>query len=140
MTALNEAVGPAYGLARTPENTLVTAEQARSRMERMSGVEQVLLAEDRTGAVGLLSLRILPYLSEDVAYGEITELFVVPAYRRRGVARTLIAEAERIARTRGCGVIHVNVWHDNAEAHSAYGSAGFEAVEVGFEKRLSADC
>ena len=138
MTALNDAVGPAYGLARTPENITVSAEQARRRIERMAGVERVLLAEDGGASVGLLSLRIVPYLSEDTPYAEVTELFVVPEKRRRGVARRLLAEAEGIARGRGCTSIHVNAWLDNGEAHELYRRTGYEGVEVGFEKRLPA--
>ena len=76
MTALNDAVGPAYGLARTPENITVTVARARRRIERMAAVERVLLAEDGAAAIGLLSLRVVPYLSEDAPYAEVTELFV----------------------------------------------------------------
>jgi len=138
MTALNEAVGPVFGLDRTPANITVPAEQARRRVERMAGIEQVVLAEDAGRPIGLLSLRTVPYLDEDVPYAEITELFVVAEHRGRGVARRLIGEAEALARARGCTSIHVNAWHDNAEAQSTYRSAGYEPVEVGFEKRLPA--
>ena len=137
LTALNDAVGPAYGLARTPENIIATEQLARRRIERMTGVEQVLLADDDASAVGLLSLRIVPYLSEDAPYAEITELFVVPEHRRRGVARMLIAEAEASARARGCTSIHVNAWRGNAPAHDLYRALGYDSVEIGFEKRLA---
>jgi GNAT superfamily N-acetyltransferase len=105
----------------------------------MAGIEQVLLAETDAAAAGLLSLRIVPYLSEDSPYAEVTELFVVPERRRRGVARRLMAEAEDVARGRGCTLLHVNAWRDNREAHEFYRVAGYEAVEVGFEKHLAAD-
>ncbi len=136
MTALNDAVGPASGLARIPENILVSAEQARRRIDRMADVERVLLAEVDAVPAGLLSLRIVPYLSEDSPYAEVTELFVVPERRRLGVARRLMAEADDIARGRGCTLIHVNAWRDNREAQEFYRRAGYEAVEVGFEKHL----
>jgi ribosomal protein S18 acetylase RimI-like enzyme len=136
MTALNEAVGPVFGLDRTPENVTVTEEQARRRIERMAGVDQVLLAEAAGESIGLLSLRTVPYLDEDVPYAEITELFVLAEQRDRGVARRLIDEAETVAHARGCTSIHVNAWHDNAEAQSTYRSAGYAPVEIGFEKRL----
>ena len=138
ITALNDAVGPAHGLARTPENITVTVEQARQRIERMAGVEQLLVAEDGEAVIGLLSLRIVPYLSEDAPYAEVTELFVVPERRRGGVARRLLSEAEGIARGRGCTTIHVNAWRDNFQAQDLYHVAGYEPVGIGFEKRLSA--
>jgi len=137
MTALNDTVGPAYGRARIPENIVVSAEQARGRIERMADVERVLLAVDGDVPAGLLSLRIVPYLSEDSPYAEVTELLVVAEQRRRGLARRLMAEAEDIARRRGCTLIHVNAWRDNREAQEFYRAAEYTAVEVGFEKRLT---
>jgi ribosomal protein S18 acetylase RimI-like enzyme len=66
----------------------------------------------------------------------VTELFVVPERRRLGVARRLITDAEQIARSRGCTLLHMNAWRDNREAQEFYRLAGYEAVEVGFEKYL----
>lgn len=136
MTALNRTVGPVYGVPNTPENQRVIAEQARSRMTAMVGIEQVLLAEAGRDALGLLSLRIVPYLAEDAPYAEVTELFIEAGHRRHGLARQLMAEAERIAAARGCTLMHVNVWHDNAEAQAFYRATGYEAIEGGFEKHL----
>lgn len=105
-------------------------------MAAMADVEQILLAEVDGDALGLLSLRIVPYLAENAPYAEVTELYVEAAHRRAGLGRLLMAEAERIARGRGCTLVHVNAWHDNVEARTFYRTTGYEAVEVGFAKHV----
>jgi ribosomal protein S18 acetylase RimI-like enzyme len=102
----------------------------------MAPGEQVLLAYVDDAPAGLLSLRIVPYLSQDALYAEVTELYVAPEHRRQGVARLLMAEAEFIARARGGTYVHVNTWHDNADAQAFYRAAGYESLVVGFQKPL----
>lgn len=136
MTGLSEAVGPEGDRPATPENTLVTPERASFRMRAMSVTETVLLCEADSEAVGLLSLRIQPYLAEDTPHAEVAELFVAPDHRGSRVAAVLMAGPERIARERGSGVLHVRAWHTNEEAHAFYHAVGYEPVEVCFEKQL----
>lgn len=136
MTRLNEAVGPEGGVPASPDSVLVTPEQARARLAAMAGTEQVLLAEANGEAIGLLSLRIVPYLAEDVPFAEVTELYVEPGHRRGRIGMLLMAEAEHVARQRGCGVMHVRAWHTNEGAHAFYRAVGYESVEFCFEKVL----
>jgi len=136
MTALNEAVGPEGGAPATPENVTVTPEQARARLAAMAGMEQVLLAEEGGEAIGLMSLRIVPYLAEDTPHAEVMELYVAPEHRRARLGMLLMAEAQEMARRRGAGVLHVRAWHTNEDAHAFYRAIGYEAVEFCFEKTL----
>lgn len=135
MTALNEAVGPPTGVP----NRTVSEEQMRRRLTVAAGVEQALLALVAGKPAGMLSLRVVPYLSDDVRYAEVTELVVDTAYRRRGVATALMSAAERLAAARGCRYLHVDAWHTNAEAQALYRALAYEAVEIGFEKPLPDD-
>ncbi len=132
MTGQNEAVGPPLG----EDQVIVSADQARARVESMAPGEQVLLAHVDGTPAGLLSLRIVPQLSQDAPYAEVTELYVADAHRRRGVAQLLMAEAEFMARRRGCTYVHVNAWHDNDVAQAFYHGVGYEPLVVGFEKAL----
>lgn len=132
MTALNEAVGPPPG----EDQALVSVDQARARLQAMAASGQVLLAFVDGAPAGLLSMRIVAYLSQDVPYAEVTELYVVPQHRRAGVARILMAEAEHTARGRGCTHFHVHARHANEGAQAFYRALGYEAQDVGFEKRL----
>ena len=68
--------------------------------------------------------RIRPALPEDAWY--LSSLSVDPAYRRRGLARMLLAEACTRARATRCPRVLVEVERDNAPAVSLYRSAGFE--------------
>ena len=134
MTALNETLGPSGIRTTTPEDVTVTPDQARRRIEAMSASEEVIVALVDDAPAGLLSLRIVPCLSQDVPYAEVTELMVLGAHRRHGVASLLMAQAEFLARQRGCTAVQVRTWHDNEGAQAFYRAAGFEPLEVGFVK------
>jgi ribosomal protein S18 acetylase RimI-like enzyme len=56
----------------------------------------------------------------------ISNVAVLPAARRRGVARELIAEAQRRAAQAGVRALYVHVAADNESARALYASAGFE--------------
>ncbi len=58
-----------------------------------------------------------------------------PEKRRRGVARALLAEAERQALDLGLGSVALDTWIDNKPARALYLSAGFE--EVAYTPALS---
>ncbi|MDP9238958.1 MAG: GNAT family N-acetyltransferase [Chloroflexota bacterium] len=132
MTALNKAVGGPPG----EDQVLVSADQARARLQAMAASEHVLLAFVDAAPAGLLSLRIVAYLSQDAPYAEVTELYVMPEHQRTGIGRLLMAEAEHTARGRGCTYVHVNAWHTNEGAHAFCRAVGYEPLQVGFEKRL----
>jgi len=58
----------------------------------------------------------------------VDSLATVAALRRRGVARALLAEAEREARRRGLRSLALDTWLDNRPARALYLSVGFEEV------------
>lgn len=60
----------------------------------------------------------------------VHDLAVLPAARRRGVARALLAAVEARARARGCCKITLEVLERNARARALYASAGFADVAV----------
>ena len=64
------------------------------------------------------------------------ELAVLPAYRRRGAATTLLEELKHLAKERGCVSIWVLTDEDNEAAVASYRKAGGEwdgATTVMFE-------
>lgn len=80
--------------------------------------------------------------------GEVKRMFVQPAWRRRGVARQLLAALETQARKRGYGVLRLETALGQPEAIGLYQSAGYVGVpplgeymgnpaSVCFEKRLT---
>lgn len=106
------------------------------RLQVTSGLEMVLLAEENGDPAGFAALRIVPYLGQDLPYAEVTQLYVVPAHRRRGAGLALMRRAEEIARDRGCTSVHVMTGRDNLEAQAVYRAADYEALYVTFEKFL----
>ena len=58
----------------------------------------------------------------------IDSLATARGSRRRGVARSLLGDAERQARARGLSSVALDTWVDNAAARSLYLAAGFEEV------------
>ncbi len=78
----------------------------------------------------------------------VHRLMVDPGAQGRGVARRLMAEAERVAVARGCSVVRLDAFSKNPRALSLYAGLGYrDAGEVllrkgpfrVFEKRLGAD-
>ncbi len=139
VTELNETVGAdglPPGADKLPENVIVSVEQARQRLRATAGVETALLAELDSVAVGLVAVRIVPYLGQDAPFAEVTQLHVAPGHRRRGIARALMTRAEGLARERGCTSVHLITGRDNAAAQAFYRAVGYEPPYLGFEKFL----
>ncbi|NRP20039.1 Aminoglycoside N(6')-acetyltransferase type 1 [Ensifer adhaerens] len=66
-------------------------------------------------------------------------IYVLPRYRRHGVARALITAAERWAISHGCRELASDTDIDNLESHGLHMALGFEETErvVYFRKELS---
>ena len=62
---------------------------------------------------------------------ELQDVEVAAGHRRRGVARELIAEAEREARSRGFSTLRVSVGIDNEAAQALYRACDY--VDIGLE-------
>ena len=62
--------------------------------------------------------------------GMMYHLAVAPAYRRRGLARLLVAELERRLRLKGCIKYYLLVTKDNDEAMRFYENNGWERMDL----------
>jgi ribosomal protein S18 acetylase RimI-like enzyme len=60
--------------------------------------------------------------------GRVYSLAVAAQARRQGVAAQLLAEAERLARLRGCDRLSAEIRSDNAASLGAFHKAGFKRV------------
>jgi ribosomal protein S18 acetylase RimI-like enzyme len=87
---------------------------------------QVFVAELDGEVVGAVSLWIQPRLNWTTRQAWIPDLYVDPAFRRRGAARALLDACAEEARRRGCHVLVLESGHHRAEAHQLYESYGFE--------------
>lgn len=62
-------------------------------------------------------------------------IYVVPAYRRSGVARSLMEAAFQWGRDKGCTEVDLHVLQ-NSPAKSLYEGLGFEAFQIEMRRRL----
>lgn len=104
----------------------MSPERTADQLARCSGIESALIAYNGDQAVGFVCLRLIPWLCYDVMYAELTELFVIEAFRRRGVASALVAHAERLARAAGAAEMRILTGRDNVAAQAFYQALGYE--------------
>jgi ribosomal protein S18 acetylase RimI-like enzyme len=72
--------------------------------------------------------------------GWINYLAVVPEYQKRGIARQIMDEAERLLRQVGCPKINLQVRTANAQVIEFYKTIGFQIDDVvSMGKRLETD-
>ncbi|MBD3305333.1 GNAT family N-acetyltransferase [candidate division KSB3 bacterium] len=83
----------------------------------------LLLAEYHGQPIGCVALRTL-----EVGIGEIKRLYVVPAYRGRGVARRLMQTVLARARKSGFSQVRLDTLADMDAARSLYTSLGFREI------------
>jgi GNAT superfamily N-acetyltransferase len=141
LTDLNLDVGAGgYPAPREfdPDVAVVTADQLQRRAITMRNLETVYVAELDGAVCGFVSLRLTPYLDQDAPYAEITEVYVAPEARRKGVAQALMTFAESQAARFGATSVHLVTGADNLDAQAFYKAAGYENLYVGFEKFLPA--
>ena len=116
VTSLLEELGRATVSAESRE-------ACQAIWERHLGDERAahLVAEDDEGAiVGFCSLHFRDRLNYPSPDAWVPDLIVTESARRRGVARALLAEAERLARERGCWQLTLESGYQREEAHQLY--------------------
>jgi ribosomal protein S18 acetylase RimI-like enzyme len=85
-----------------------------------------LVAVNREDVIGVVAYALFRPLERDGRQCRVTTLAVAPAHRRRGVAASLLAAVEEVARDRGCFRLEVTTRPDRAEALAFYERHGFE--------------
>jgi ribosomal protein S18 acetylase RimI-like enzyme len=85
----------------------------------------VFVAELDGEIAGAVSLWIQPRLNWTTPQAWIPDLYVDPAFRRRGAGRALLDACADEARRRGCHVLVLESGHHREEAHQLYEAYGF---------------
>jgi ribosomal protein S18 acetylase RimI-like enzyme len=89
------------------------------------------------GPAGFASLKLTHCLGEDVPYAEVSELFVAPLLRRRGVGTALLSHLEQRARAAGATGWSVIVDAENAGALGLYRKQGFGTFAIAMQQWFS---
>ncbi len=66
----------------------------------------------------------------------LDDIYVLPAYRRKGIATKLFAEVETWAREQGAVRLDLYTWDFNKEAIAMYKAMGMTPQQYVFEKKL----
>jgi ribosomal protein S18 acetylase RimI-like enzyme len=96
----------------------------------------VFVAEDDGEVAGAVSLWIQPRLNWVTPQAWIPDLYVDPAFRRRGAARALLDACVAEARARGCHVLVLESGHHRSEAHVLYEAYGFDHYARAYALKL----
>ncbi len=135
--------------AMDPRGRLIRARgmggHALKRMLRRAADNEgvVLVAEDEGDVIGFASGEVYRRIRDerfeviDYVNGEVTELYVAPAARRRRIATTLLGALDDHFRERGCGAVRIEVFVPNASARSFYASLGYEERDLAVFRILS---
>ncbi len=97
----------------------------------------IFVAEGGAGEpVGYVVLGPATSMLSPVPFGFVYDVWVAPAFRRRGVARRLLLRAEEWCRAQGHGSIRLEVSARNTAARALYASAGFVEDRLTLHKAL----
>lgn len=130
-----DAAGLAVLLNRFDE-TGVTPPQVAARMRACAQVLTTYVAEIEGRMAGFACLRLIPHLQGDAPYAELTDLYVDPPSRRRGVARALMDRIEGEALAAGAYEVVVITGVDNDPAKAAYQMQGYGNWALAMRKCL----
>jgi GNAT superfamily N-acetyltransferase len=99
----------------------------------------IVVAEENGAFAGCASLWIRPRLNWATPEAWVPDLYVRPAFRRRGVASALVAACAEEARRRGCHALKLESGHDRTDAHPLYAALGLEDFGRAYRLDLRAE-
>lgn len=139
ITVRQAMVQDAAALTRLNSRFNGSSEPAEVMAQRLADPRQVeiaLVAESAGQVIAFAGLRLVPSLFYAEPLAELTELFVEEAYRRRGVGRALIVEAEQRAIHGGARELLILTDMDNVGAQALYHALGYEDDDLALRKTL----
>ena len=107
-----------------------------SRLERFATDDaQVIVAEHDGALLGFIALVAFPRFEHGDWIVRIVALVVDAGARERGVGRTLMGEAERVARERDAAFIELTAGHHRPEARHLYESLGYDSTVTAYLRK-----
>lgn len=131
---LNEEFDPLYTVR--PEGLEIARKYVSESLESEDVI--MLVAEALGKIVGVLRIEVRSRIFyEPLMVGVITDLYVMPSYRRRGVGEALVSTAIKTLRSRGVSLISAEFPPMNKIAVEFYTNMGFKPLLYMFFKEVS---
>ena len=124
-------------LLNQSDDTTVSPEQIAHRMEACANVVTIYLGLLDGHVAGFASLRLLPELRSSEPAAELTDLYVDPQFRHRGVGCALIARVNAAASAAGAREIRLITGFTNVIAQAAYEAAGYTRDALAMRKSFA---
>ena len=77
---------------------------------------------------GQLAGSVVAYPDGEAGWGVVDDVFVLPEWRRRGIARRMVGEGIRYLREQGVEEVRLDVVQSNEPAVSLYRSMGYVTI------------
>lgn len=103
-------------------------QRVREMLER-SDLETVVVAEAEGALAGFACVQMKHSFCYRLPAAEITEVYVRPEFRRRGLARGMIAFAEAHCQKAGVRKVELLTGQDNQVAQALYRGLGYQAED-----------
>jgi GNAT superfamily N-acetyltransferase len=113
----------------TDEGYPAGASDLAARLARLAGTDaHVLVAEQADEVLGFIAFVLVPRFESDDRFIRIVTLVVDPGARERGIAKALLADAERVGRAAGAAFLEVTAGHHRPDARQLFESVGYDAT------------
>jgi ribosomal protein S18 acetylase RimI-like enzyme len=113
-----------------------TPEQMATQIAAARGHETALIAEDGGEVAGFACLRLVRCVCYAQPHAEVTELYIRPAHRRKGVGAALMRHAEKLAQEAGATELFLDTGFYNHDAQTLYRSLGYSIDALKMRKRI----
>lgn len=123
---LLQRIAGMYDHGHDTEVMRASVEYALAHPERA----RFIVAETSKGIAGIASLHLGHFSTfTNTWYGHVEDVFVDPALRRRGIARSLLDFMEEEARKLQLSRLELHVLNDNLGARQLYEKYGFHSID-----------
>ncbi len=99
---------------------------------------QILIAENDDKIVGFIKIKTLEtlHLVSDIKCSLISLMYVLPEFRRMGIASTLMNRVFEYVKSKGATHVRLNVMTSNIPAYNLYEKMGFKDYSLLMMKQL----
>lgn len=117
--------------------TYARTEGLAERIAACTGRETALFGELDGRVVGFAFVEVRIAIGDGSPRAELTDLFVLEAYRRRGIGRLLVSAAETHAKARGAETLFLLTGTDNDRAQAFYRAVGYSGYSLALRRSLA---